>query len=83
MSESTPAITAFLVWVDLDGNIHAEIGPEMPALDTKRLASLNDIANFSELMAHEARMEIYRRFTTGEQPSTASIVSKALKKRRG
>jgi len=82
-SQPTEAITGFMIWMDIDGNLHAEIGPDIPVLATRREATLHDIANFSELMSHEARMEIYHRFATGEKEPTANIIKKALNKRKG
>lgn len=81
--ERTPALTAFLVWVDLDGMVRAENGPEMPVLDVRRTASLEDIATYSESLGASARMEMLRRSLTPPENDTATIISKALKKRRG
>ncbi len=85
------ALTSFMVWVDLDGIIRVEIGPDLPALEVRRTASLEDIANYSQQLALTANSEILKRsiqstlesLGTPKQESTASIVGKALKKRKG
>jgi hypothetical protein len=83
VSEPQEAITAFTVWMDVDGIVHAEIGPDIPAFNIRRPATLQDIAGISDLLANEARLEIQRRFVEDDKESTASIVSKALKRRKG
>lgn len=85
------ALTSFMVWVDLDGIIRVEVGSVFPALEVRRMASLEDIANYSQQLALTANSEILKRsiqstlesLGTPKQESTASIVGKALKKRKG